>query len=278
MTVKFIDPIKSGACLGPNPARPNGFTNILNGVNGVYIYGVKLIIENQCEKFVPLYVGQGDLIGRLSSHYNGLMTLGNSLKELFRLNDIATIIDLLNLYQNQLIYDSYTGAGGVPTHPYRVTVPSLIFYNNINFFNTKLGLVPPIIAGAGIGQAAIIPLLLATGNPAAIALANDILNTKAIYTTNFHFIYATLNDIENQVDISYPTLPLGNRRGTLILERVEYSTKKALQRIGINTTADTKDGYLPMNIDLNAIQGDLVNLGGHSYGEPYRVPLQIQVP
>ena len=58
----------------------------------------------------------------------------------------------------------------------------------------------------------------------------------------------------------------------------EYSTKKALQRIGINTTADTKDGYLPMNIDLNAIQGDLVNLGGHSYGEPYRVPLQIQVP
>ena len=278
MTVPFIDPIASGAYLGPAQARPYGFTPLLNGVSGVYIYGVKLTIEEQGEKFVPLYVGQGNLIGRLTSHYNGLKILGNSLKELFKLNGITTIIDLLNLYQSQLIYDSYTGKGGVPTHPYRVTVPSLIFYNDINFFNGKLALNPPIIAGAGVGHNAIVQLLNATGNPIAIALANDIVNTKAVYTTSFHFVYTTLPDIEKQVDISYPSLPQGYGRGGLILERVEYATKKALQRIGINTTADTKDGYLPMNIDLTAIQNNLINVGGHNFGFPNYTPLIIPVP
>ncbi len=290
MTVTFIDPIANGAYFGPIPARPYGFTNLLNGVNGVYIYGVKLTIEEQGEKFVPLYVGTSfnkkrGLRGRLITHYTSLKSGGNSLKELYDLSNIITINDIVNLYGHMLLYNGF--ANNNPLNAARLAIPSLIWFNNAAFFNIKLGLQPPItstyIPNTGqlnsLGANGDLQLI---GTQAALNLEAEIIATKQIFTANFHFIYATLANIEQQVDLTYPNLPIVNRRGANVLARVEFATKIALQQVGINTTANAIAGNLPMNIDLtginNCIQNDLINVGGHNFGNPYNMPLIIPVP
>ena len=66
---------------------------------GVYIYGLRVEVEGQGRKFVPLCVGEaGDLRERLfKDHYCTLKTNGNNHKELFYLENRMTLEEIINV-------------------------------------------------------------------------------------------------------------------------------------------------------------------------------------
>ena len=289
MIVKFIDPVKKGLY---NPLKPGDFSKIPK-CPGIYIYGVKIkLYGHPKEVFIPLYVGiMNDLQYRLNYHYNNLNNRGNGKKEIFDLSLMKNLQDVNSLYIDMKEYDKYKGI-----HKNRINIPLLIWLNGSKYFDERLcltvgtskykkdsGVQNSIKTGGDLDT-------ISTKN--ALILKNKIIETKNIYTSSFHFVYVELEDVCNNIlDIDELfkeandyrlnkkyTTNKKNASGKHIAEKVELATKKALQKIGIYTTAKANGGTICMEIDLSEIKADLVNIGGHSYGTPYKTPLLIAVP
>lgn len=96
--------------------------------SGVYIYGLKLHIDNEL-KFVPLYVGKHNTnVGRrVFEHYYQERMPGNSCKEIFDLTNIKSLDDIRTLYEAMNKYDSVKGKPLV-----RISNEKLIWFNVTN--------------------------------------------------------------------------------------------------------------------------------------------------
>ncbi len=100
--------------------------------------------------------------------------------------------------------------------------------------------------------------------------------TKEIFNKDFYFVYVRLDDSshitqdsECELQKMYPDFSNPNNYrssdGERFAKRVELATKKALNQIGIHTTAKAKGEFFSMDIDLTQISSDLINLGNHPF-------------
>jgi hypothetical protein len=92
-------------------------------------------------------------------------------------------------------------------------------------------------------------------------LKSKILLTKELFVNNFYFVYTTDEDLKNQGNFTLTESP--NRKG------IEDTVKQKLHKIGIFTTAKANKNIKVLDVDLSLIQDDLINVGGHVYGNPY---------
>ena len=273
----------------PAPFKPGNRTHYLplREIPGIYVYGLRLLIDGSI-KFVPLYIGISvDLEHSLLKHYRDQKTGGNSCNELFNLNGRSSVASIKALYADMKMYDSFST---IPQHPKRLSIPSLIWFNAAAFFNWRLApSISTYKANSGVMNS-IKPDgdLDKIGTTAALKLKKDIEDSKALFDDNFYFIYARLSTdvhIPNTHQIFIPDyrscrylIGRANGPGKNICEAIELATKKAFScHLGIHSTANAVGTLHPMEIDISTIQHDLVNVGGHNFGNPYIHPLIIRV-
>lgn len=219
---------------------------------GVYIYGLKLKIDNLL-KFVPLYVGKHNTnVGRrVFEHYYQERMPGNSCKEIFDLTNIKSLDDIRTLYEAMNKYDSVKGKPLV-----RISNEKLIWFNDKDFFNTyisnslgKYVSLSNYISGSGhlaslypkVGDFDSMISKDKTISEYIDNLRNKIIATKSLYNENFYYLY-----VDNI-----------SREDLLIYEN---STKIALQELGIFTTAwANKEGNSSI-INFDEIFSKLINL------------------
>jgi hypothetical protein len=198
---------------------------------GVYIYGLKLKIDNVL-KFVPIYVGKHNtnLGKRIFEHYYQERMPGNSCKEIFDLTKIKSLSDIKEIYDAMREYDSERGKSSK-----KISNEKLIWFNDKDFFNTyiskslgkyKYVSLSNYISGSG-HLASLYPkvgdfdLMISKDKTIAecIRELNDkIVASKSLYNDKFYFLFA--NNIPKDKLLFY-----------------ENSTKLALQKLGIYTTA-----------------------------------------
>jgi hypothetical protein len=231
---------------------------------GIYIYGLKLLVNDEV-KFIPLYVGitkTRNLIIRLyNEHYllNGAQGKGEK-KELWDFSaNRFSLKDIYFKYAEMHHYDFINNEAGKSRVYCRsehyinelLYLKQLIYFQNQNYFKIKTG--QAFGAHSNIDQMPAIAKYPTIGK--------KIMDTKQKYTTNFYFVYASMDDIlEKNID-------LDKNNWIEIAENIELATKKALNIIGVHTTASTskKAKLIDMDIDLRDIEGNLINLGGHPY-------------
>ena len=86
--------------------NPNDLTHYPNGA-GIYIYGFKKLIDGD-KIFIPLYVGiSKNLKSRLWQHFIEERSGGNSKWYIFDYDSINTISDVIELYKDMRISDSF---------------------------------------------------------------------------------------------------------------------------------------------------------------------------
>ncbi len=106
-----------------------------------------------------------------------------------------------------------------------------------------------------------------------------VLETKKQFDSNYYFAYATLEDDVNNFEDSeffkdFKTFKKSFSQKAI--DRIELATKKALKKdLDIITTAKASGKIYHMNIDLSDVKDNLINLGTHSFGVPYKSPLVI---
>jgi hypothetical protein len=279
------------------------------GKAGIYIYGLKLRFEKKVEKFVPLYVGvSSDLNDRLyNDHFTKNHLKGNGTKDLwdfseneYSLNDIYKRYAEMHHYDFINNYRNRKSAVGVyrESENYMnelLKLEYLLFFQNRNYFNVKNGL--PFIHYKTETEREL-NHQDAINNASYIVQKSNIINTQLCYNSKFYFVYATMDDVvqigkkdEEIHDLNklYPDYEKIDSFGTVVkkkhgfkvkvAERIELATKKALNTIGIHTTAEAKGEIFDMNIDLSEIQNELVNMGGHPYNEngTYKDSLIIKI-
>jgi hypothetical protein len=275
MTIQFQHPLNGFTGFDPN--IEDHYKNLIN-VSGIYIYGLRLnITEKKDKKFVPLYVGiANDLKKRLfNDHYNHLKSNGSGNKDLwdFSANSFSES-DLYEKYADMCRYDfinNYLSKKRNRTSFNYMNelcyLDSLLFFQNLNFFNAKFG-HPHNIVKRNVNQRNITTFF----NNAHI---NKIIDTKAKFQTDFYFVYTTLSDVTKTI-LSDNSLydetqsyiwSNGNANGSgkNVAERVELATKKALNHIGIHTTAKAKGEFFSMDVDLTQISSELINIGNHPF-------------
>ncbi len=230
---------------------------------GIYIYGLRLNVTNNI-KFVPLYVGiteKDSLQNRLlKNHYNKNKTNGKGNKELW---DYSTnrfsLKDVYLKYAEMHHYDFINNEAG-KSRVYRESkhyinellyLKQMIYFQNQNYFKIKTG--QAFGAHSNIDQMTAIAVYPTIGQ--------KIIDTKKKYSANFYFVYASMDEILKK------NIDLDKNNWIQIAKNIELATKKALNIIGIHTTATTSiDAKLiDMDIDLRDIEGNLINLGGHPY-------------
>jgi len=285
------------------------------GMKGIYIYGIKVEIEGIGNKFVPMYVGIGNLRTRLQYHYNQNGTIENSKKELFHIRHKMSINEIEMLYKDMNYYNNFENVNGKNIYiRLLANIKSLIWYRFRPFFKHKTGITSthfnaPIfgivdiekgiltnnVSGhntsvMGGGDFDLLPLQ----NTNIENLRHNITETKQNYTDNFYYVFADFKTIinsiaeEDLINSVMPELPnlmlvppyIGmtwENGGKFLTERVEYATKIALNKIGIYTTADAKKPLIPMEIDLSNVQDVLVDMGSNLV-YPYTEPLIISLP
>ena len=254
------------------------------GTNGIYINGLRLDININgviSKKFVPTYVGIGNLRSRLRSyHYNKFRSNRAGEKDLWNFSEITfTQYQIYQRYADMYYYD-YINNYRINPPLYRITndymnelkeIQHLLFFRAKNYFNVKFGL--------GFNPADIY-FNLNHNNVGAFfpptPQITQIANTKLKYDKGFYFVYATIeNDIcdyqEHTLFLQNPVVPPVYSQS--FAEGIETATKKVLNKIGIHTTAKANLNLYDMEIDLSNVQDVLVNLG-----DPYPVPLIISVP
>jgi hypothetical protein len=251
--------------------------NLLN-VPGVYIYGVKILIDKEL-KFIPLYVGiHKNLNTRLKEHYKKNSSNGNGLKELFDLSAIKSLKDVEKLYKDTQIYNSLN-----KLHQDRISLESLIWFNHPTFFDKKCNSVVKSAYKSNSGQlnSIIVGGDLDKMNTAeALKLKSKILKTKDIFTESFYCAYLTLDSIVQEIrkDKKHPLFDLAeeyyintdytigrkNAAGKKLCELIENSLKKSLATLGIYTTAKSTKKIIPNSdsFDISSIHKDLINLTG----------------
>jgi hypothetical protein len=261
------------------------YLKTLPKVPGVYVYGVKVII-NGVDKFMPLYVGiRNDIKSRLTYHYKQNGIQGNGKKELFDIASIHSQNDVIRIYNDMRFYDSKSGL-----NPLRIGISSLVWFNNPVYFDSKLKLP----AGTSKyrpneGQQSSIKIggdldLIGTNN--SINLKQQIQGVKKIYTDKFFYAFSTLDSIVAEIleDSNHPqfevafnynkkkqyTINRKNGPGKDLCELIENTLKNRFSSIGINTSAKSTGKMLPVTdkFDLSCIQNDLINLTGKPFINP----------
>jgi hypothetical protein len=257
---------------------------------GVYIFGFKIPI-NGIEKFVPLYVGIAqNLRTRLWQHYCEERTGGNSKWYVFDYASVKAVDDVVHLYNSMRIADSKKRL-----NPTRFS-PKLIWFNNSIFFDFKLG-----ISGSSeyVSDSGVLASILTNGDLDQITIknplsrANDlksiIVNSKSLFDKGFYFVYSCLSK-DVSINEGHPLFEFFNEYmnelkymngrkngpGRNLAEGIELATKSLLSRINIYTSAKAVGIIHSLEIDLEEVQIELVNVGGHSYNDPtgnYKKPL-----
>lgn len=260
MTIQFQHPLN--CFTGFDPSDVNHYKNLIN-VPGIYIYGLRLNIKGQGKKFVPMYVGIAeDLKKRLyDNHFKqeNYSDKKTSKKEIFDFSkNKHSIKEIVERYRDMLVYDQVTNCGGIqrPTISY---LKHLIWFQDLTFYNIKLGFCNcPYNTYKNdsnhletLKQNGFLDKLHSL-NPflGVEAIKLKCIETKKQFDTDFYFVYATWDN---------------NEIGKIKVTDAELATKKALNQIGIHTTAKANGDIYPMKIDLTQISNDLINLGGHPF-------------
>jgi hypothetical protein len=213
---------------------------------------LRLLVEGAL-KFVPLYVGISErpLVERLhSDHYNLNKSGGKGKKELwdFSMSRYSTK-DIYSRYSQMYHYDYlFWARKNRKSQKYLselLFLDHLIFFQNNNYFALKNGMSMGLHYNLD-------HLKSLTVYP---SFAKEIINTKSNYDKNFYFVYASLDDITDEKSIS-------SIFDMSILKHIELSVKKALNSLGIHTTASTeKDAKkIKLDIDFSKIKSCLVNM------------------
>lgn len=251
MTIKFNHPPVSNPF---NNFCPEESTHYPTG-DGVYIYGMKLTINDE-EKFVPMYVGNGNLKDRLTKHYTDLKTNGKSRKELFNFSEESlTLKELKGIYNDMLIYDRLTNYKPciTPQQPTVFNLEALIYFQcmsiydyklNTNIYKAQAQLLIKNNPNGDLNQFQINKL-----SPKPQEYFNLVQKTKKNFTTKFYYIYAEYPDVNLPPDF------------------FKHEAKNALKKISIYTTAKHIDKEIPqaLTVDLSNIQNELVNVSGSHY-------------
>ena len=240
---------------------------------GIYINGLRLNINNKL-KFVPIYVGiacKDTLKNRLFHyHYKKYQTCGkgcgNSRKDIWDFNPVTSLNDLFGIYSEMFYYDCFNNyqKGVIRTSEgflrALLSLKYLLFYQNRNYFEMKSGGVFQNLNEAEREMTHCDAI--AEGFDANTKLQK----IKAVYAKDFYYVFCPIEEIQMQLH-KEENKQLGIRLADsqTQLKRIERVVKRALNTIGIHTTAKSEGEILDMNIDLTKIQNELVNLGGHPY-------------
>ncbi len=256
---------------------------------GVYIVGVKIPVEGEDEeKFCPLYVGiRKNLQSRIKQHKKQTGGYLNSRKDLFdivneSIQNVYSDIEIFNQFKNNKnLYDPYNLSS---FDAVKINHNSLIWYPDAHFFDNYLNVQKlseyPVKDDRLINVGHIRSIKF-SGDLDSIHKKNStcgadelkikILAVKDKIETNFYFIYATLDNIINEVltDVNSDlyqdagdykknriyNIP-GNKKqgvkgqkgpGMRICEKIEATAKEALKNNGIHTYGDAK-GKTNINI------------------------------
>jgi hypothetical protein len=266
-----------------NPLQGNPFHLVNNNPflanqprNGVYIYGLLLNVDRN-SKFIPLYVGIGDLMNRLQiHHYNGYNINGNGRKELwqfdrfnYKKSDISGIYKKMNIYEmfNSIVKTPYNSSRSYMG--FLNQLHNLIYFQNNDFFHVKHNLNLP---QKNYGQ---LDMLNYLNNNNLNQSAQVLTNVKLNFTNNFYFVYADLysdvTEVSDDINLEYNgwnNVDQYEGPGRRLLERIELVTKNKLKKIDIYTSAKALGQNLTMNIDLSNIQQNLINLTGEPFTNP----------
>lgn len=237
------------------PSDPNNYPKR----PGVYMYGLRLPIDNEV-KFIPLYVGKHktNVGNRIFEHYYQERMPGSSNKEIFDLTNLKDLASVKRFYHAMKEYDSYKGK-----HSNRLMIEELIWFNDKVFFDeyisSKTGKATNLsqyISGSG-HLASLYPDcgdldMIKAKDGSTIVCIDDlkrrIISSKSLFSDSFYYAYAAVEKTD-------PTN----------ISLYENSTKRALQSIGLYTTAYANKEILDIDIDLSEIQDELVNVGCPSY-------------
>jgi hypothetical protein len=267
MTITFQHPLNTNSLRDFEPSNREHYSDS----NGIYIYGLRLKI-NRTLKFVPIYVGiayDDTLRNRLFKHHynkysNCAAGSGKGIKDLWDFSSVSSLNDLIDIYSEMHHYDYINnyrkGMDRTSAHYLRelLNLRYLLFFQNRNFFTMKAG---GVFAELNKKTRELNHCDAITGG---YDTRGKIAETKNIYTDNFYYVYCSYEEIEQQLDRNgafFSTYPTPKEQ----LERIERATKRALNIIGIHTTAKAGGPFVDMDIDLSPIQNQLVNVGGHPY-------------
>ena len=271
-----------------NPSNVNHYPDS----NGIYVYGLKLIVENK-ETFIPLYVGIGNLKKRLfNDHYKQESFPGKKIskKEIFDFsNSQFTLQEIIDKYYEMNIYDDEVNVKKSKNPiPIISRLQNLIWYQNITFYNSKFN---TIIFNSSKFDTNHLDSISQNGifnsikNNLLQGCKQKIINTKNKFNIDYYYVYADLykdvtdisEDINNDEkykkwnDKSQYTIVRENVSkkvngpGKNLVERIELATKNKLKSINIHTTAKANGANIPMQIDLTCIQNNLINLTSQDF-------------
>jgi hypothetical protein len=254
--VTFNNPISGFSDFSPSDI------NLYPSGPGVYIYGLRRLIDNKLV-FIPLYVGIAlDLQKRLWQHYCEERTDGNSKWYVFDYTSLSTINSIQKLYEDMKQADSYRGIN------LKRFSENLIWFNHKDFFNSKLD----TNNSNYISNSGVLSSILSNGDldkiklPSSTILKNKIIDSKHQFDDNFYFVYSSLS---NNVEFEDKSVKLDSNNylngrkngiGKSIAESIEVATKSKLKTINIYTSAKAHGKILPMQIDLTCIKDNLINL------------------
>lgn len=241
--------------------------------NGVYVYGFRIKVDDMF-KFAPAYVGiafNDTLENRLfNHHYKNNQSCstkhGKGYKELWDFASIRTAHDLAHLYAEMHYYDNinnYTSGFYRTSSNYMEILTHLrclLYFNNKNYFIMKRG------GAFNELNASERELNHCDAIDGMFDVDKRIQNMKALFTKDFYYIYSTFDEILNSINEEKNSSFLGTSMTVQsILEHVERIVKRALNTIGVHTTAKSNSAFLDNEVDFTQIQKELVNVGGHSF-------------
>jgi hypothetical protein len=247
--VKFVDVLKGRPYAAGHYKIPE--------VPGVYIYGLLLDFisaSGQLEqKFCPTAVGEsGNLWRRLhKDKYERYKTGGKGVKELFDFSHTTnTRLILKRIYNDMYVYDNHLNGRNKLTKLIGIMnkggMNDLIYFQDFNFFNHKLGL-PTTGKKDDKNHIAAVSELRKISSLKSYKMAVTIEMTKVTYKDKFYFVLA----FDEQTD------GYNIKRDR---ENIESNAKFALQEKNIFTTEKHQKNAPKISIDLSEIEDILVDL------------------
>ena len=202
------------------------------------------------------------------NHYKknsiGISGQGKGNKDLWDFSSVSSVNKLSQIYSEMHFYDYINNyRKGIRTSQKYLlellNLEYLLFYQNLNYFTLKSGGVYKNLNQKERELNHLDAIL--KHDP-----KNKIKKVKSIFTNNFYYIYCPYSNIEKQlVEEENKKLFLDYITPKDQLDRIERATKRALNTIGMHTTAKSVGDFLDMDIDFSAVQNEMVNLGGHSF-------------
>ena len=279
----IIIPLVGGGAGAPLPINKGG----------VYVWG--FWIECNGKKiFFPLYVGKREVNcvdHILNVHLNATGGAYSCFgtKALFKTpecSDRDCFYDCIEQYNRYLIGANNGNIGALMEDFFNaVNNPCfdwLIFFHNRAFWEEKLpGCAtcdPPFHDIFDDTQYQAIDKL--RGTPAGCLPANNIAD-EIVVAQNYlaaHFCF-TYMDLDSTISKMVPNDPLYGKTRNILNRRFEKATKVALVRIRLFTMSKAGGPIpTPTNVNFLNLQNNLINRGGHAFGNPdYTNPLLIPV-